>query len=177
MADEHESKSVDAKVKYEELGRNYRAFLDWREKIVGGYVTVVGLVGIGFYKCAGDCFAQVVLLFAEIVVSIMFWILNVRNSQFLHECVEGGRRLESGDGVYRTLDSLRPRMRTHGLALGWLQAMVIGASALGILRERSCWFHGECLSLSIAVIIVCIVCLFFFCYEPLKCYFEQKKKK
>jgi hypothetical protein len=44
MADEHESKSVDSKLKYEELGRNYRVFLDWREKIVGGYVTIVGLL-------------------------------------------------------------------------------------------------------------------------------------
>jgi hypothetical protein len=153
-----DSDEADKKVFYEEIGSNYRAFLNWREKIVGGYVTIVGLLGLGFYQTAGHCGSQSVLLSAAIVVSFVFGVLNVRNSKFIAGCVEAGKALEHEDGMYKTLDALPKRFWTHGLAFSFLQSMVVGGSSFRLLRDWPCWLQKENLCLFF-ITLVAAICL------------------
>jgi len=153
-----DSPDVDKTQVYEEVGRNYRVFLHWREKIVGGYLTIVGVLGLGFYQSAGHCGFRFVLLSAAIVVSFAFLILNVRNSTFIRKCVEAGRALESTkDAGFYTRCDLRSDVLTHGLAFSLLQSTVIAASSFGIVRDWSCSYESGHLYLIIGGLVIFLV--------------------
>ena len=149
------STDVDRKIVYEETGRNYRAFLDWREKIVGGYVTIVGVLGLGFYRVEAKGDVRFILLFAAIVVSLVFRVLNIRNSEFIRKCVEAGKALEPQGGVYTSLETLTSTFLTHGLAFGLLQSTVVGVSAIGMLQNWPWWLQrgGSCRSITYVLLL------------------------
>jgi hypothetical protein len=142
---ESSSQLADVTALYEEVGQNYRKFLDWREKIVGGYVAVLGGLGIGFHASDGHCGFQSVLLCAAILSSGAFWVLNTRNSRFISTCVAAGKRHEpAGNGVYNSLGGLTHTTRlTHGLAVNLLVSGVIAGSTFKLWIDRSCWYKGE----------------------------------
>ena len=39
---------IDERDLYEEIGRNYRYFLDWRAKLLAGYFAVIVGLAVGF---------------------------------------------------------------------------------------------------------------------------------
>jgi len=149
---------------YNEVGQNYRKFLDWREKIVGGYVAILGGLGIGFRQSEGNCRFQSALLCAAILTSLAFWILNMRNSVFISISQSAGEKLESGNaGVYASLAKLRGRGRlTHGLAVNLLVSGVIAGSGFALWADRACLCkRGSLLPLALfAVSFVLMIFLF-----------------
>jgi hypothetical protein len=133
MPDEPDSKTV-----YEEVGRNYRTFLNWRERIVGGYVTIVGFLGWS-YRNAQEKEDRALLLLAAIIVSLAFRTLNMRNSKFIREAVEAGKALENTDGFYTKMENLKPVGMTHGLAFSLMSSSVVIVCLLGLLRMTPLW--------------------------------------
>jgi hypothetical protein len=139
-----EPHTLEPKTAYEEVGQNYRKFLDWREKIVGGYVATIGGLGVGYHQSEAHPGFQSVLLFTAILTSLAFWILNMRNSKFIFTCVCAGQKLEHGGGVYTCMGTLTHTSKlTHGLAVNLLVFGVVVGSVFGLWSARSCWWQSQ----------------------------------
>ena len=145
MNSEVTSKDLSLDATYDQVGQNYRKFLDWREKIVGGYVAIVGGLGVGYHQSDGHPGFKAVLLCAAVLVSLAFWVLNIRNSRFLVTCVRSGQKLESEQGgVFRSMGTLTHSSRlTHGLAINLLVAGVVAGSIFGLWFSRNEWWTDE----------------------------------
>jgi len=129
---------------YGEVGQNYRKFLDWREKIIGGYVAVIGGLSLAYDRSSGSRGFQSVLLFGAILTSLAFWILNMRNSKFIVTCVRAGQKLEDGKGVYSEMGTLTHTSRlTHGLAVNLLVFGVIAGSVFALWLAKNCWLQAK----------------------------------
>ena len=135
---------MDAKDSYAEVGNNFRRFVEWREKIFAGYVTSIAALGVGFAQVASAGF-RVGLLSASVLVSIVFWILDLRNRTLMAVCQRVGAELEkSTGGSFTALTKLRDTSRTrltHGLAVNLLVAGVIGGAAGGLYLYVPRWFR------------------------------------
>lgn len=146
---------------YEEVGQNYRKFLDWREKIVGGYVAVIGGLGFGYSRADAALGFKAVLLFSAILTSFAFWVLNMRNSKFIVTCVRAGQELEGGKGVYSCMGTLTHTSRlTHGLAVNLLVSSVIAGSLFGLWNLKEFWLQAKYLwpgSVCFAIFVVLLV--------------------
>lgn len=159
MDSEPAPRSLDLDKTYEEVGQSYRKFLDWREKIVGGYVAIVGGLGIGYRQSDGHPGFQSVLLCAAVLASAAFWVLNIRNSRFLVKCVLAGQKLEGEEGgVYRSMGTLTHSNRlTHGLAVNLLVSGVVAGSTFGLWSTRHEWWRGD----RICSLLVCFALFLF----------------
>jgi hypothetical protein len=153
--------ALDPKVTYEQVGQSYRKFLDWREKIIGGYVAVIGGLGLGYDRSTRMGFRSL-LLVGAVLTSLAFWILNMRNSKFIVTCVRAGRDLENGHGVYSKLESLIHTSRlTHGLAVNLLVFGVVVGSVFGLWVTKECWWQMKylwpavvCVAMFLLLIVV-----------------------
>jgi hypothetical protein len=135
---------LTSEVTYGEVGQNYRKFLDWREKIIGGYVAVIGGLGFGYDRTTGTPGFRFALLVGALLTSLVFWILNMRNSKFIVTCVRAGQKLEVGKGVYSEMGGLTHTSRlTHGLAVNMLVSGVIAGSAFGLWITRESWLQAK----------------------------------
>ena len=147
---------------YAEAGQNYRKFLDWREKIIGGYVAVIAGLGLGYSRVDVSSGFKAILLSSAILTSLAFWLLNMRNSKFIVTCLRAGQKLEEGKGVYSEMGTLTHTSRlTHGLAINLLVSFVIAGSVFGLWNIKECWLQAEylwpglgCLLMAIALIII-----------------------
>jgi hypothetical protein len=148
--------------------------LDWRDKIVAGYLAILGALGWGF--SSADRNFRLVILGAVLLISVVFWIFEVRNRDLIHISRRAGIDLEITDGglgVYSRLEQLGPnrgvklptlpwlvRRVTHGLAVNLLVGAAI-TSAMAGLVILSPWFHGR---KAVVVIASCPVFLSFICF-------------
>jgi len=95
---------MEIKDVYAEIGLNYRFFLDWRHKILKGYlVTVAGLgSAISWSLTYGDAtiksFSWILPLIGT-VVSFIFWILDYRNRDLYHVCTNTGAKIEEAENI------------------------------------------------------------------------------
>jgi hypothetical protein len=127
---------------YEEVAQNYRKFLDWREKIIGGYLAVIGGLSLGYDRNSERLGLRSALLLGAILTSLAFWILNMRNSRFIVTCVRAGQKLENGKGVYTEMGTLTHTSRlTHGLAVNLLVSGVIAGGVFGLWSLKDCWLQ------------------------------------
>ena len=87
---------------YNEVGVNYRYFLDWRHKILAGYLVTVAALAIGFswaitnYELKPHSW---ILLMLGVIISIVFWLLDYRNRHLYHTCQEVGAKIEASEGI------------------------------------------------------------------------------
>ena len=121
---------------YEELAHIWQHFASWREKIFAGYVTVLAALGVAFSQNT-SARIHVAVFAGAALVSIVFWILDFRNSQLLNACQNAAALLENPGGGYRALSSLRsdPNSKTwatYGLAIDLLAGSVITAASAGM---------------------------------------------
>jgi hypothetical protein len=76
-----------------------------------------------------------------ILVSVVFWILDLRSGQLINVCQIAAAQLENPKGVFTALNALRLGASTwwasYGFAIDLLVAGVIGASAGGLYRSIS----------------------------------------
>jgi len=122
---------------YEEVAVIWRHFASWREKIFAGYVTVLAALAVAFSQNTSAPI-RVAVFGGAALVSVVFWILDFRNSQLLNACQDAAALLEDPGGGYRALSGLRsdPNSRTwatYGLAIDLLVGVVITASSAGMV--------------------------------------------
>ena len=89
--------------KYEEIGDNYRFFLSWRHAtFVGDIVIVFGVLSLTFstYKDIPSIAWIIPLIGAP--VSILLWIIDVRNRDLYHAAIRAGKVLEGKEGGFFT---------------------------------------------------------------------------
>jgi hypothetical protein len=126
--------SISDEKAYEEVGRAWRHFASWREKIFAGYLSLLAALAWGFPKTNGTPI-HVAILACAILVSAVFWMLDFRNIQLLNACQLAGEHLETSEGFYTRLNQLRFEQSSplgYGLAISLLVVSVVGASVGGI---------------------------------------------
>jgi hypothetical protein len=78
---------------------------------------------------------RVAIFSGVFLISIVFWILDFRNSQLLNSCQTAAQALDGGRGGFHALNAVRQRSgwtwRTYGFAIDLLVAGVCGASLRG----------------------------------------------
>jgi hypothetical protein len=129
---------------YEEIGRTWRHFGSWREKAFAGYLTVLAALAVGFSHNTG-LLVRAGIFAGAILVSAVFWILDLRNLQLMNACQLAAGPLECEKGCYAELNRVRFYRRTsptHGLAVNLL---VDGVGTAGVGGLCTCfirWWSG-----------------------------------
>jgi len=143
---------------YSEVGEAWRHLTSWREKIVAGYLTVLGALGAGFASQASPGYRSAVLS-AAILISVVFWILDFRNRRLVGGCQDVGARLEDRKGCYAELQRLRAEQTplTHGTAINLLVSGVVGAATGGLCLYASHVLNPTALSGALAVVTFIII--------------------
>jgi len=97
---------------YKEIGITYRYFLDWRHKLLAGYLITVSGIAIGFswgYTNPSIKPLSWLILLMGFIVTIIFLCLDIRNRKLYHICQKSGAKIElyeklnDGQGVYTEL--------------------------------------------------------------------------
>jgi len=158
------------KLLYEELGRTWQHFVSWREKIFGGYLTVLAALGVTYshydsHPCDGVVIA---ILLGVILFSIIFWILDVRTNQLVNACQNRAAALEEDQGAYRAIQSVKDDWPTYSRAVDVLVSFVVGGAAVYIFRIGVCILTGRmgtqswlAAGLIIAVVLLWLVLFWF----------------
>jgi hypothetical protein len=76
---------------YSEVGQTWRHFAGWREKIIAGYLTSIAAIATALHVSEIDWIA---LLLAAVVISVAFWIFDLRNRILLGVCQRSGKSIE-----------------------------------------------------------------------------------
>jgi len=120
---------------YQELALTWRHFASWREKVFAGYLGVLAALAVGFIRSPSPVL-RLVIFAAEILLSLVFWLLDVRNSQLINACQLAAARLEGSTDGSAALNMTRFRgskwWASYAFAIDFLVTGVIGASAGGL---------------------------------------------
>lgn len=147
---------VDDGTLYKEAADLWRYFATWREKLFAGYVTALGALAFACAKYASSGIRSAILV-CGILVSIVFWILDLRNRELFSASQGVAARLENKVGGYRALDEIRFRgtnYLTHGFAIDLLVSSVMGGciGALFVFVPR--WYQDSSSSVLPVIFIV-----------------------
>ena len=97
---------------YEEIGKNYRFFLNWRNALFGGHITVVAAHVVAFSwiisQGLNNPLYYILISLSGLFITLIFWALEYRTRKLYHFCTTAGREWEKanvgGLGVYTKLD-------------------------------------------------------------------------
>ncbi len=134
------SSDLSLKDAYAEIGTNYRYFLTWRARLFAGYLTVLAALSVAYWTVRSDANLQKIIVAVPIALTIVFWMLDLRNRHLYHACQHSGQACEKylpeGAGIYTrfgTDPDVRRRRITQSLALDVFFLIVLLASiAAGI---------------------------------------------
>jgi hypothetical protein len=133
---------IDEAKLYEQAGQTWRHFASWREKSLAGYLTVLAGLGVAFSYSNG-VHMRVAVFAGAILVSAVFWILDIRSDQLLNACQIAAARLESGQGCYSQLNRIHAedtRWLSYGVATSALAGGVASASVGALcIYLPECW--------------------------------------
>jgi hypothetical protein len=117
-----------------ELAVTWRYFASWREKLFGGFLAVLAGLGISFFRTPLPVWRLVVCL-AAIVVSVAFWLIDLRTGQLLNASQAAGAK--RGLEVFAALEVERfeqsKRWITYGFAIDLLVGIVVAGSVAGAI--------------------------------------------
>ncbi len=110
---------MEKKDVYNEIGTNYRYFLDWRHKLLAGYLVSVAGLAVGFsWSLTNNDTKPIswIILILGFIVSLVFWGLDYRNRDLYHICQRAGAKMEEienfkdGQGIYSALEESRSKV-------------------------------------------------------------------
>lgn len=110
---------MEKKDVYNEIGTNYRYFLDWRHKVLAGYLVSVAGLAVGFSWSLTNSDTKPIswiILILGFVVSLIFWGLDYRNRDLYHVCQRAGAKMEDienikdGQGIYTALEESKSKI-------------------------------------------------------------------
>ncbi|HRQ23229.1 MAG TPA: hypothetical protein PLF42_07350 [Anaerolineales bacterium] len=128
---------------YEEIGRNYRYFLNWRHALFAGYLLVLYAVISSYVESIDNLFFQRLCLGAVVLISLVFWTIEIRIRDLYRACTEAGEDLEkktkskgesSSFGIYTKLNNGEMRRKkishTNALNLLFLSVIIVASTIL-----------------------------------------------
>jgi hypothetical protein len=126
---------------YEEIGRNYRYFLNWRHALFAGYLLILYIASTFYTESSDNLFFQRLCLGVTILISLVFWVIEIRIRDLYRACTEAGESLEKmtadkkdalSYGIYAKLnsDALRNKNFSHTNALNLLFLSVIISASI-----------------------------------------------
>ena len=112
---------------YVEVGQNFRHFLMWRRLLFAGYFAVIA--GLFTFLDGTTQMEKATLLVVAALISLIFWLLDIRNRQLIENISKAAARLEvrlevQNEGPYSIYEDA-PKELTHSLILGWLYGLAI----------------------------------------------------
>lgn len=122
---------------YEEIGKNYRYFLNWRHGLFAGYLAVVAALAAGVVRVYSSHPKFVWPLFlAGAIVTLVFWGLEYRNRDVYHACQRSGaeceRHFPAGVGIFTRMQNLGGGLLTHSRVLDLFFGVVTIALLVGL---------------------------------------------
>ena len=120
---------IEPNVTYEEIGRVHRYFLNWRNALFAGHITVIYAHVIGYswlIDHENTWMYELLLLLSGLFMTLIFWGLELRTRELYRACLEAGKSWEKKyqvTGVYEKLISVRSRF-THSWILDWYFRLV-----------------------------------------------------
>ncbi len=85
---------------YVELGKNFRHFLAWRRFLFAGYFAIIaGIISAFDWGTKSTSYLNPFLLLVAIVITLLFWVLDVRNRQLIRNVSDAGVNLEKKLGL------------------------------------------------------------------------------
>lgn len=85
---------------YTEVGTNFRHFLAWRRFLFAGYFAVLaGLFQYYNWETARTSYTNRGVLIVAIFVSLIFWLLDLRNRKLIRNVSDAGVNLERKLGL------------------------------------------------------------------------------
>lgn len=135
--------NLTSKDAYEEIGRNYRFFLNWRYALIAGYFVSLGTIGkvlLGLWN-KQPYILPIILLSILFGVTEFFYQLEIRNRDLYHYCTQQGRSIEEKlkiKGVYTRLNELADEASTeskylHSTTINWFFKTWRIISVVGVL--------------------------------------------
>lgn len=126
--------------RYAEVGANFRYYLTWREKLFAGFIVVNGALAVAFTWVNDRCPSLTYLLpIGGVFLSVVFLLLDSRNSELFNACVAAGAELESPNtGVYSKLDVAEKTVshtKTIEVAV-WVWAAALGAATVFLFMRK-----------------------------------------
>jgi len=134
---------LTSKDAYEEIGRSYRFFLNWRYALIAGYFVSLGAIGkVLLESWDQQPFVLPFLLFVILFgVTEFFYQLEIRNRDLYHYCTQQGKVIEDKlkiKGVYTRLNELDGEINSkskylHSNTIDWFFKLWRVISVLGVL--------------------------------------------
>jgi hypothetical protein len=149
---------------YDAAAELWKYFASWREKLFAGYLTVVGALAFAFLQQSSPG-RQSIALLTVILMSVVFWLHDVRVRELFSAMQGVAAEFESKSGGYRALDSIRfdgTSPITHGLAINVLVVSIIAASVGGLAVLLPRWYNASRNTPAVIFIAAAVaVCLLF----------------
>jgi hypothetical protein len=117
MKSSDKNKNPEPDVTYEEIGRVHRYFLNWRNALFAGHITVIYAHVIGYSWLINQqdtSILQILLLSSGFFMTMIFWGLEFRNRGLYRACLYAGKAWEENNkviGVYKELLSVKSSIR------------------------------------------------------------------
>lgn len=138
-----ENHNLTLKDAYEEIGRNYRFFLNWRYALIAGYLVSLGAIAKVLLELWNKQPYIIPALLVVILLGIteFFYQLEVRNRDLYHYCTQQGKLMEEPlkvKGVYTRLNEIDGEAETkskylHSSTIDWFFRTCRAVSIIGIL--------------------------------------------
>lgn len=146
---------------YQELALAWRHFASWREKVFAGYLAVLAALSVAFTKSQSPAL-RVTIFAAAILVSLVFWLLDVRNGQLINACQVAAEKLERGKPGFAALNVTRfgesTWLTSYGFAIDLLVSGVLGASGGGLYIYFTRLSEGAIGLVAPAICVVTFAC-------------------
>lgn len=145
---------MDEKSIYEQTAELWKHFSSWRDKLFAGYLTVMGALAFAFGEQLSPG-RQCIVLVVGVVLSVVFWIHDVRVRELFSAMQGAAANLESTIGGYKALDQIRFKgtsRLTHGLGINILVSANIAGCAAGLFVLVPRWYSASNKSMTTVVI-------------------------
>jgi hypothetical protein len=124
------NETLTAKDIYDEIGTNYRYFLNWRHALFAGYLVILFTLANAYSWLTENDSANVWIIYlVGLLITFCFWGLEYRVRDLYQACTKAGCEMERAvnmTGVYTELDSkdLRKKVITHSGILNWFYGII-----------------------------------------------------
>jgi len=87
---------------YQEIGKDYRHFLNWRQALFGGFLISIYTVARAYAWLSEQGFTNFTIVYlAGLLLTFCFWFLEIQNRALYQACTKAGSELEKSHGLHK----------------------------------------------------------------------------